>query len=360
MRHHEFSVVYTDRALHHAAPEFMAALSDTVDILRSAYSAPHATVVPGTGTAGMESVARQFATGRRVLILQNGLFSYRWRQLLDASGAAAEYRVLCARQGDDRGWSPAPLDEVLAEIEAFAPDVVCAAQVETSAGILLPPEYIAAVGAATRAAGGLFVLDAIAAGCLWTDLGATDVDVLVSAPQKTWGGSPCGAFVVMSDRARARLAPSTTFSGDLSAWLRVSENAEQGVADYHATMPTDTIARNVAVMQEVRAEGFTRCTDLQGELGRKARAALEQRGFASDAADGAQAPSVVVSYAEAPDMVARLDAAGIRVSAGVPLHCGEGADFRTFRIGLFGLTKLRDIDGTVADLSAALDAAAAG
>ena len=358
MRHTEFSVVYTDRALHHAAPEFLAALSGTIDILREAYAAPHATVVPGTGTTGMESVARQFATGRRVLILQNGLFSYRWRQILDASGAASEYRVLCARQDDGRrGWSPAALEEVLAEIERFRPDVVCAAQVETSAGILLTPEYIAAVGAAVRAQGGLFVLDAIAAGCLWVDLGAQDVDVLISAPQKTWGGSPCGAFVVMSDRARERIAPSSTFSGDLAAWVRVSENASKGVPDYHATMPTDTISRNVAVMREVRDEGFARCADLQWQLGLAARAVLEERGFDSVAAEGWRAPSIVVSHTPAADMVARLEGAGIRVSAGVPLHCGEGEDFRTFRIGLMGLTKLRDIDGCVSDLAEALDAA---
>ena len=358
----EFSVVYTDRALNHMSQSFQQVMRDIAALLRGAYNAKSAVVVPGGGTFAMEAVARQFATGRRCLVLRNGWFSYRWTQIFEAGSIPASAAVLKAAQiaaGDQAPFAPASIDQVVATIQRDRPELVFAPHVETSSGMLLPDSYLRAVADAVHAVGGLFVLDCIASGTMWVDMAATGVDVLVSAPQKGWSGPPCAGFVMLSEAARAHLdtTTSSSFAADLRKWQSIMDTYESGAHAYHATMPTDSlrVARNA--MQETASHGFATIRAAQERLGQGARALLEARGFPSVAADGFKAPGVVVSYTTDAEIQTgkRFMAQGLQIAAGVPLMCDEPAGFRTFRIGLFGLDKLTDVDGTLAALASALD-----
>ncbi len=358
----EYSVVYTDRALNHMSQRFQGVMRDISRILKKVYNAKATAIVPGSGTFGMEAVARQFATHRKCLVIRNGWFSFRWTQIFDMGHIPSECTVLKARQvgsGLQAPFAPAPIEEVVAAIHAQRPDVVFAPHVETSSGMILPPAYVKAVGEATRAVGGLFVLDCIASGTVWVDMVANDVDILISAPQKGWSGSPCCALIAFSDRARAAIdgTSSSSFACDLKKWLQIMETFENGGHAYHATMPTDALTTLRDVMLETEAYGFARVCEEQWELGRRVRALLAARGFPSVAAAGFQAPGVVVSYTTDPDIQSgkKFLAAGLQSAAGVPLQCDEGPDFRTFRIGLFGLDKLHAPERTVANLATALD-----
>jgi len=358
----EFSVVYTDRALNHMSQRFQGVMRDISAILKEVYRARSAALVPGSGTFGMEAVARQFATGKKTLVIRNGWFSYRWTQILDMGAIAASSTVLKARrvaQLPDAPWVPCPIEEVVATIRAERPDVVFAPHVETAAGMLLPDDYLRAVADAVHEVGGLFVLDCIASGALWVDMQATGVDVLVSAPQKGWSGSPACAMVMLSERARQAIdgTTSTSFACDLKKWLQIMETYENGGHAYHTTMPTDALARLRDVMQETRAYGFDKVRQEQIALGAQVRALFESRGIRSVAAPGFQAPGVVVSYTRDPDIQnsKKFLALGLQTAAGVPLQCDEPADFSTFRVGLFGLEKLHNPARSVAHLAAALD-----
>ncbi|HEX6992626.1 MAG TPA: aminotransferase class V-fold PLP-dependent enzyme [Gammaproteobacteria bacterium] len=360
----EFSVVYTDRSLNHMSAAFQAVMRDLSATLKEVYGARSVAIVPGGGTYGMESVARQLATGKRCLVLRNGWFSYRWTQIFDAGAIPAESVVLTARRAGDARHAPfvpAPIDEVEARIRSERPDLVFAPHVETASGIVLPDDYLTRVAAAVRDVGGLFVLDCIASGTLWVDMRRVGVDVLISAPQKGWSGTPGAGLVMLGDAARERIeqTKSTSFALDLRKWLEIMEAYENGGHAYHATMPTDGLRRLRDVMNETREFGFERARDRQIELGRRVRALLAERGFPSVAGAGFEAPCVVVSYTDTPDIVARFARAGAQVATGVPLMCGEPEDYSAFRIGLFGLDKLADVDGTVARLTAALDRAVA-
>lgn len=357
----EFSVVFTDRALNHMSRRFQAVMRDISAILKEVYRAEAAIVVPGGGTAGMEAVARQFAGGCKTLVLRNGWFSYRWTQIFEAGRIPSEQRVLKARPiapGRQGAFEPAPIGEVVAAIGEQRPDVVFAAHVETAAGILLPDDYLRAVAEATHAAGGLFVLDCIASGAIWVDMAACGVDVLVSAPQKGWSGSPCCGFVMLGERARARLSltASSSFTLDLKKWLQIMEAYEKGGHAYHSTMPTDALARTRDAMAESRAYGFEKLRQEQFALGREVRALFAARGLRDVAAPGFEAPGVVVCYTDDDGLHSgkAFLGAGLQTAAGVPLQCDEPADFKTFRVGLFGLDKLHDPQRTVAHLDAAL------
>jgi aspartate aminotransferase-like enzyme len=358
----EYSVVFTDRALNHMSRRFQGVMRDVSGVLKQVYHAPSAIIVPGSGTFGMEAVARQFATGRKTFVIRNGWFSYRWTQIFEMGRIPSASTVVKARPiapGRQAAFAPAPLDEVVTAIRAERPDVVFAPHVETAAGMLLPDDYLRAVADAVHENGGLFVLDCIASGTLWVDMQATGVDVLVSAPQKGWSGSPCCAFVMLSERARKAIdgTTSTSFAADLRKWLQIMETYEGGGHAYHATMPTDALAHVRDVMLETRAIGFEALRGAQLELGRKVRAALVRRGFRSVAAEGFQAPGVIVSYTDDAGLHTGKSflGEGLQTAAGVPLQCDEPADFKTFRIGLFGLDKLQHIDRTVAHLETALD-----
>ncbi len=358
----EFSVVYTDRALNHMSRSFQGVMKDISSILKSAYNAHSVALVPGSGTFGMEAVARQFAGGKDVLVLRNGWFSYRWTQIFDMGQIPKSSTVLKARKsgaGPQAPWIPAPIAEVQAAIREQKPAVVFAPHVETAAGMILPDSYLRAVADAVHEVGGLFVLDCIASGAMWVDMKATGVDVLISAPQKGWSSSPCCAMVMLGERARAAIdaTASSSFACDLKKWLQIMETYEGGGHAYHATLPTDALTRLDAAMKETQAYGFAKVKAEQEELGRKVRALFESRGLASVAADGFKAPGVVVSYTTDPEIQSsrKFLAEGLQTAAGVPLQCDEGADFKTFRVGLFGLEKWHNVDRTVAQLADALD-----
>ncbi len=358
----EFSVVYTDRALNHMSRSFQDVMTDISGILKEVYHARSAVLVPGSGTFGMEAVARQFAHDKKVLVIRNGWFSYRWTQIFEMGKIPAESIVLKARrvgEGKQAPFAPPPIDEVVASIHANRPDVVFAPHVETSSGMILPDSYLRAVAGAVHAVGGLFVLDCIASGTLWVDMVANGIDILVSAPQKGWSSSPCCAMVMLSELARTRIdaTTSSSFACDLRKWLQIMEAYEGGGHAYHATMPTDALTVLRGVMQETRRYGFEKVRAEQQALGDRVRALFVGKGLRSVAAPGFQAPGVVVSYTDDPEIQSskKFLGQGLQTAAGVPLQCDEGADFQSFRVGLFGLEKLHNIDRTVRQLEAALD-----
>lgn len=358
----EYSVVYTDRAINHMSERFQGVMRDISKTLKHVYKAQSAIVMPGSGTFGMEAVARQFATKQQCLILRNGWFSYRWTQILDTGSIPAATTVLKARQLEDSAqapFAPAPIAEVIATIKTEKPAVVFAPHVETASGIMLPDDYLRQVSDAVHSVGGLFVLDCIASGTIWVDMQATGVDVLISAPQKGWSASAGCAFIMLSALAREKIesTQSTSFACDLRKWLQIMESYEQGAVAYHTTMPTDALTILRGVMEETAAYGFDKVRAEQQELGDKVRALLVSKGFKSVAAEGFQAPGVVVSYTndDGIQSAKKFVAAGLQTAAGVPLQCDERTDFKSFRVGLFGLDKLHNIERTVANLSKALD-----
>ncbi len=359
----EFSVVFTDRSLNHMSQRFQTVMRDVSGLLKEVYMGTATALIPGGGTYAMESVARQFGKGR-VLIVRNGWFSYRWTQIFEAGGFAGESHVILAKRAGNQPrapFAPPAIEEVVAKIHEVKPEAVFAPHVETSSGIILPDEYVSAMAAAAHEVGALLVLDCIASGCVWVDMAATGVDVLISAPQKGWSASPSAGIVVMGPRAEARLAEtaSNSFALDLKKWRAIMAAYEGGGHAYHATMPTDALVGFREAMLETKAMGFAEAKAAQWALGVQVRALLAARGIGSVAAEGYQAPGVVVSYTEDADVQngSKFRAAGYQIAAGVPLQVGEGADFRTFRLGLFGLDKLKDTDGTLARVTAALDAA---
>ncbi len=358
----EFSVVFTDRSLNSMSAAFQQVMNDISGMLKEVYNADAVAIVPGGGTFGMEAVARQFARGAEVVVVRNGWFSYRWSQILETGDLTRNTTVLKARQTGNSSpspFAPMPIEEVVETIRTRKPDVVFAPHVETSAGVILPDDYIAAMASAAHEVGALLVLDCIASGCAWIDMGKLGVDVLISAPQKGWSASPCAGLVMMSSRAEARLeeTQSDSFAIDLAKWRSIMKAYENGGHAYHATMPTDALRAFRDTMLETKAYGFDRLKDAQWELGNRVRALLAAKGVVSVAAEGFGAPGVVVCYTADPDIQSgsKFMAQGMQIAAGVPLQCDEPEDFRTFRLGLFGLDKLYDVDGTVARLERVLD-----
>ena len=362
----EYSVVFTDRSLNHMSKLFQKVMTDISRTLKNVYNARSVVVVPGGGTYGMEAVARQFATNKKCLIIRNGWFSYRWSQILEMGAIASEIIVLKARPTDSEkisattqfAMAPAPVAEVVRQIKATKPAVVFAPHVETSAGMILPDSYISSVAEAVHSVGGLFVLDCIASGALWVDMKECGVDVLISAPQKGWSASPCSALVMLSDNAKEEVGKttSTSFSCDLRKWLQIMETYENGGHAYHATMPTDALLKFNDAMKETEAYGFEKVRQEQQDLGNRVRELLVSQGFKSVAAEGFQAPTVIVSYTDDTDIHngKKFMTEGVQIAAGIPLQCDEGEDYQSFRIGLFGLDKLHNIERTVDHLALAL------
>ncbi|OWU82642.1 aminotransferase class V-fold PLP-dependent enzyme [Phaeobacter sp. 22II1-1F12B] len=358
----EFSVVFTDRSLNHMSMKFQKVMRDLSDGLKQVYQADGVAIVPGGGTYAMEAVARQFARGQDVLVVRNGWFSYRWSQIIETGGLTSSATVMKARpvgNSSPSPFAPAPIDEVGETIRREKPSVVFAPHVETSAGVILPDDYVASLAEAAHDVGALMVLDCIASGCAWVDMKSTGVDVLISAPQKGWSSSPSAGLVMMSAEALARLeeTQSDSFAIDLKKWRQIMAAYENGGHAYHATMPTDALCDFRDTMVESRDYGFDRLREAQWKLGEGVRAMLADKGIVSVAADGFGAPGVVVSYTDSPDIQSgrAFAAKGMQIAAGVPLQCDEPADFQTFRLGLFGLDKLYDVEATLARLSKVLD-----
>ena len=358
----EFSVVFTDRSLNHMSSSFQQVMKDISSMLKEVYAADAVALVPGGGTYGMEAVARQFGQGANVLVVRNGWFSYRWSQIFEASADASETEVMKARpQGNapQAPFRPAPIEDVVAKIHDMRPVIVFAPHVETSAGVILPDDYLAAMASATHEVGALMVLDCIASGCAWVDMRALGVDVLISAPQKGWSASPSAGLVMLSERALARLETTTSnsFAIDLKKWHAIMQTYKGGGHAYHATMPTDALRAFRDTMLETREYGFDRLRDAQWALGQQVREMLREKGIQSVAADGFGAPGVVVSYTADPGVQngSKFVQHGMQIAAGVPLACDEPEGFMTFRLGLFGLDKLYDVDATVARLQRVID-----
>ncbi|WP_282168551.1 aminotransferase class V-fold PLP-dependent enzyme [Ruegeria atlantica] len=358
----EFSVVFTDRSLNHMSVQFQQVMRDISGLLKDVYNADGVAIIPGGGTYGMEAVARQFARNANVLVVRNGWFSYRWSQIIESGDLTASATVLKARETGNSSpspFAPAPIDEVVSTIREQRPDVVFAPHVETSAGVILPDDYVTAMAAAAHEVGALMVLDCIASGCAWVDMKATGVDVLISAPQKGWSASPCAGLVMLSERAEALLEETTSdsFAVDLKKWRQIMQAYENGGHAYHATMPTDALKAFRDTMVETRDYGFDKLRDAQWALGDGVRAMLRDKGIVSVAADGFGAPGVVVSYTSDPDVQngKKFATLGMQIAAGVPLQCDEPEGFSTFRLGLFGLDKLYDVDGTIGRLKRVLD-----
>nr|WP_299240564.1 aminotransferase class V-fold PLP-dependent enzyme [uncultured Halomonas sp.] len=356
----EYSVVYSDRSLNHMSKAFQTVVNDVLGMLKDVYSAHSAILMPGSGTFGMEAVARQFAQDRKVLVIRNGWFSYRWTQIFEMGNIPSQSTVMKARrieEGKQAPFAPAPIEEVVASIEEQRPDLVFAPHVETSAGMILPQDYLKQVADAVHKVDGLFVLDCIASGTAWVDMQSSGVDILISAPQKGWSGSPGCAMVMLSERAEARLQEtnSSSFAADLRKWRDIMAAYENGGHAYHATLPTDGLAQLRDVMKETQNYGFGKVCDEQWELGKGVRAMLSNHGFKSVAAEGFQAPGVVVCYTEDAGIAGKFAQQGVQIAAGVPLMCDEGDDFQTFRIGLFGLDKLHNVERSVENLEQALD-----
>ncbi len=358
----EYSVVFTDRSLNHMSQSFQSVMRDISDTLKSVYHADAVIVVPGGGTYAMEAVARQLATDKKCLVIRNGWFSFRWSQILEMGDIASEITVLTAKAqqaGHQAPFAPPPVEDVVAQIQSNKPDIVFAPHVETSSGMILSDDYIRAIADAVHAVGGLFVLDCIASGTIWVDMRANGVDVLISAPQKGWSASPCSGLVMLSEAGLAAVesSTSTSFACDLRKWHDIMQAYENGGHAYHATMPTDALVTFHATMKETEAYGFDKVKNEQQELGDRVRSMLAKKGFKSVAAEGFTAPGVVVCYTDDPDIKSgkKFAAVGLQVAAGVPLQCGEPEDFQSFRIGLFGLDKLHNIDRTVDSLEKAVD-----
>ncbi len=358
----EYSVVFTDRSLNHMSKTFQGVMNDISNTLKDVYSADGVVVVPGGGTYGMEAVARQFAQDKKCLVIRNGFFSFRWSQIFDMAGLPSSETVLKARQteeGSQAPFAPAPIDEVVATIKAEKPDMVFAPHVETASGMILPDDYLKAVADAVHSVGGLFVLDCIASGTVWVDMKEVGIDILISAPQKGWSASPCAALVMLNNDALALLESTTSnsFACDLKKWHSIMQAYLNGGHAYHATMPTDALTAFRDTMLETKEYGFAKVKAEQIELGQKARAMLESKGIKSVAAEGFKAPGVVVNYTTEASMQngSAFAAQGMQAAAGVPLMVDEPADFKTFRIGLFGLDKLHNVDRTVANLEAVID-----
>lgn len=358
----EYSVVYTDRALNHMSLAFQEVMRDISATLKEAYAADGVAVVPGSGTFAMEAVARQLATDSIALVVRNGWFSYRWTQILDTGRIPIRHTVMKARQvgeGLEAPFAPAPVEEVVEEIARERPDIVFAPHVETASGMILPDEYISAVAAAAHEVGALMVLDCIASGCVWVDMKALGVDVLISAPQKGWTGSPCAGLVMLGPAAleRVEATTSSSFACDLKKWLQIMRAYEEGGHAYHATMPTDGLRTFRNAMKETQAMGWDATKTRQIELGARVRGVLEGAAFPSVAAEGFKAPGVVVSYTDDDGIRTgkKFAEVGLQIAAGVPLMCDEPDGFKSFRLGLFGLDKLSDVERTVGTFQEALE-----
>ena len=359
----EYSVVYTDRALNHMSKAFQEVMNDLLSNLKTVYNAEAAVIIPGSGTYGMEAVARQLTIDEDCLIIRNGWFSYRWTQILEKGKFAKSSTVLTAERTEDteapKPFAPVDIDTAVAKIKEEKPAIVFAPHVETSSGIILSEEYIKALSEAVHSVGGLLVIDCIASGCVWLDMKDLGIDVLISAPQKGWSSTPCAGLVMLSDAAikKVESTESNSFSLDLKQWLTVMRAYENGGHAYHATMPTDSLRQFRDTINEAKEIGFDKLCDAQWELGKRIRKVLADKGIESVAAEGFEAPGVVVSYTDRDDIHkgSAFAEAGLQIAAGVPLKVGEPENFKTFRLGLFGLDKLTDVDGAVARFEKALD-----
>jgi aspartate aminotransferase-like enzyme len=361
----EYSVIYTDRALNLMSPPFQNVMKDLNTLLRETYHAYKVAIIPGSGTFAMEAVARQFATNEHVLVIRNGWFSFRWTEIFDMGSIPNSHSVLKAQAVGDKQYAPHPIDDVISKILEEKPAVVFAPHVETSTGMILSEEYIQALADAVHKSGGLLVLDCIASGTVWLDMKKLGIDVLISAPQKGWSGPACCGLVMLSAKATARMATTeeTSFSLSLKKWVGIMDMYKEGGFGYHTTMPTDALRSFHNISVEMMSVGMSTLKQAQIELGKRARLVLESKGLVSVAAPSWEAPGVLVFYTpssaagpvSSADIIGKFKQQGLQLAAGVPWRIDEPEGVQTFRVGLFGLDKLKNMDETVRILEEALD-----
>jgi alanine-glyoxylate transaminase/serine-glyoxylate transaminase/serine-pyruvate transaminase len=335
-------------------------MNDINDTLKEAYNATSVIVMPGSGSYGMESVARQWATGKKVMVLRNGYFSYRWTDIFEQTGIPSEVIVVKGQPIDNSPqpqFAPHDIDSVVAQIKAEKPAVVFAPHVETSTGIILPDEYIKKVAAAVHAHGGLFVLDCIASGTVWVDMKATGVDCILSAPQKGWTGPACASLMMLSERGdhATRNTTSTSMVINMRKWLEVMDSYVNGGFAYYTTMPTDALNLFRDAALETKEMGFKKAADAAWALGNECRDMMKSKGLRTVSAPGFEAPGVSVWYTDQPDMFNKFKAKGFQIAAGVPFMINEPAGNFTFRIGLFGLDKITNKEKTIKTLETTLE-----
>ena len=361
---------------------FQTVMRDLNTCLQTTYQADKVAIIPGSGTFGMEAVMRQFAREEHVLVIRNGWFSFRWTEIADMGGIVngisipKSHTVLKARPVERADqdtqdtcphpqyaqYAPYPIDDVIERVHAERPAVLFAPHVETSTGMMLSDDYIRKAAAAMHEVGGLFVLDCIASGTVWADMKDLGVDVVISAPQKGWTGPACAALVMMSERAVAKMerTDEDSFSLSLKRWSSIMDLYERRGFGYHTTMPTDALRDFHEVTVETMRYGMAELKAAQLELGATARELLDSRGLTSVAAPGSEAPGVLVYYSprgvDNPLMMTRFKNHGLQIAMGVPWRIDEPHGTRTFRLGLFGLDKMKNIPGTVGKLEKALDA----
>lgn len=360
----EYSVVYTDRAVNHMSNKFQGTMNNLNSWLKEAYNAEATIMMPGSGTMGMEAVARQFANDKTAMVIRNGLFSMRWTQIFEQGKIPAKHIVHKARrvgEGAHAPFAPAPLEEVIASIKAEKPAVMMAPHVETSAGIILPDEYIMECAKAMHEVGGIFVLDGIASGCAWVDMKKLDIDAYITAPQKGWTGPACVGIVMLGERGLEHMkkTQSSSFIVDMNKWHAVMNAYIGGGHMYHLTMPTDALITFENIVRESREQiGLDVLEKKQWELGRRTVAALEAHGADIVAAEGFRAPSVVVAHTTRADIQngSAFKACGMQVAGGVPLFIDEGDQYKSVRFGMLGIEKIMNGDATIATLEKTLEA----
>jgi len=364
----EFSVVYTDRALNMMSSEFVTVMQDISKTLKEVYNAKYTAIIPGAGTYAMEAVARQFGKARKVMVIRNGYFSYRWTDIFTRcnipKGEETILKAFPAEEGDQPQYIPMPIEKVLAAIKAERPDAVFAPHVETSVGMILPDEYIKRVTAAVHEVGGVFVLDCIASGTIWLDMEELGIDALISAPQKGWSGPCCVGIVALSERGYGRVQETEGDSmvTNLKMWCHVMSEYEEGRFKYYTTLPTDALRTFRDVMLETKAFGFAKAKQEQWRLGRLVRSEMRKYGFKGVPIPEYQSPGVVVLYIpktmtdpkKERNFFQEFKAEGLQIAGGVPWKLGEPAGRgpkQTFRIGLFGIDKLKNVESTVKTLT---------
>jgi aspartate aminotransferase-like enzyme len=358
----EYSVVFSDRSLNHMSEKFQTVMCDISSLLKEVYNADAVAIVPGGGTYGMEAVCRQFAVDQEVLVIRNGWFSYRWSQILENGNFAKKITIMKANQIENHihaPFSPPRIDEVVNKIHELKPKIVFAPHVETSAGVILPDSYLKTISEEAHSVGALVVLDCVASGCAWIDMKKTGVDILISAPQKGWSSTPSSGLVMMSNLATNVLQNTTSnsFAIDLKKWYTIMQTYENGGHAYHTTMPTDSLSGFRDTMLESKNYGFKKLYDNQWLLGNGIRKLLAQKSIKSVAPQGFCAPGVVVSYTNDKEIQSgkKFKDHGMQIAAGVPLQCDESKSFSTFRIGLFGLDKLKNVNASLSKFSTVLD-----
>mmetsp|Transcript_8370 Transcript_8370/g.23591 ORF Transcript_8370/g.23591 Transcript_8370/m.23591 type:complete len:374 (+) Transcript_8370:197-1318(+) len=357
----EFTPIVTTPYTNIVDPSFKACMHGISNQFKKIFNAHSVVILPGSGTFAMEAVARQFATNKRALVVVNGYFGYRWHEILTQGSITSKITLLRGIPTSGEGttsYRPPLEDTVIETMKRDGTEILLLSHIDTSTGIMLPPSYIKTLAAAAHSQGAFVVLDCIASGCVWADMKEYGLDAIITAPQKAFYAPAATGIVCLSERARSMMGTeegSTSFSLDLAKWANVMEQYESGNFAYHTTLPTTAIEQFGRSLSELEAFGFPQLEKAQMTLGQLVRTALVKRGYKSVAAPGFEGPTVLVFHcADSTAMVQLFKQEGFKIAGGFSFFLGEKEKPKTFRLGLFGLDKLRDVHGTARNLDAVL------